>query len=102
MSTDRADPFALDVSGFTPADNVSTPRARPEVIRQVSEAHNFPSRTPTRLQRRRRTGRTVQINVKATAEVAERFIAISDAHRWPYGETLEHALAALERALTSK
>ncbi len=102
MSTDRADPFALDVSGFTPADTVPPPRARSEAIREVSEAHNFPSRTPTRLQRRRRTGRTVQINVKATAEVAERFIAISDAHRWPYGETLEYALAALEKTLASR
>ena len=48
--------------------------------------------------RRRRTG-LVQLNIKATAEVVERFVALSDRRRWALGETLEYALAALEKAL---
>ena len=50
--------------------------------------------------RQRRTGRNVQLNIKATAEVVERFVALSDRRRWALGETLEYALAALEKALT--
>jgi hypothetical protein len=41
----RADPFEgaeLDVSGFKPTAKTTPPR--PEVIRQVSEAQNFPRR----------------------------------------------------------
>jgi hypothetical protein len=40
----------------------------------------FPSRSPAgppKQQRRRRTGRSVQFNIKATPEAIERFIAIS-------------------------
>jgi hypothetical protein len=29
-------------------------------------------------------------------------VAISEAHRWPFGETLEHALHALEQKLAPK
>jgi hypothetical protein len=98
--SNRADPFEvadLDVSGFQPAPK--HPPVRPDVIRQISEAQNFPSRAPVRLPRRRRTGRNVQLIIKATAEVVERFTALSDRQRWAFGETLEHALAALERTL---
>lgn len=97
----RADPFEgvvdLDVSGFRPAAKAAV---RPDAIRQVSEQQNFPSRAP-RL-RRRRTGRNVQVNIKATAEVIERLVVISDRQRWVFGETLEHALTALEQALADK
>ena len=48
--------------------------------------------------RQRRTGRNVQLNIKATAEVVERFVALSDRRRWALGETLEYALDALEKA----
>ena len=47
----------------------------------------------------RRTGRNVQLDIKATAEVVERFVALSDRRRWAPGETLEYALAGLEKAL---
>ena len=40
-----------------------------------------------------------RLNIKATAEVVERFVALSDRRRWALGETLEYALAALEKAL---
>ena len=51
------------------------------------------------MQRRHRTGRNVQFNVKASQETVDAFYAISDAKGWVLGETLEHALAALKREL---
>ena len=68
----------------------------------MSEAHNFPSRAPARTLRRRRTGRNMQVNIKATRETIEKLVAISDAQRGPFGETLEYALAALARELGAK
>jgi len=102
MSTDRADPFALNVSGFAPVTRTPPPRPPVEAVREVSEAHNFPSRAPARTLRRRRTGRNMQVNIKATRETIEKLVAISDAQRWPFGETLECALAALARELGAK
>jgi hypothetical protein len=64
-------------------------------IRELLE-REFPA-TDTPL-RQRRTGRNVQLNIKATAEVVERFVALSDRRRWALGETLEYALDALEKA----
>ncbi len=47
-----------------------------------------------------RTGRNIQLNIKASAETVRRFIAISDAYEWPSGLTREYAIGALERELT--
>ena len=125
MSTNRADPFDIDVdlSEFTPK-SVKKPAPPRDAIRAVSEANNFPSRSPVArkvppdetaaerveaspapklpAQRRRRTGRNVQFNIKATSETIERFVAISDAQNWVFGETLENALDALESQLKTK
>lgn len=103
----RADPFAgdLDLSDFKPA-TPKRPKIEPEVVRQVSEANNFPSRaasapkTPkatTAVQRRRRTGRNVQFNIKATPEAIERFTALADKRGWVFGELLEKLLDAFEK-----
>ena len=97
----RADPF--DLSDFQP-----TPPKRPatlvrkEAIRQVSEENNFPSRAAERqkpttkpvVQRRRRTGRNVQFNIKATAETIARFAALADKKGIPFGELLDQLLDA--------
>lgn len=115
-TTKRADPFAesadLDLTAFAPK-----PKARPdaEKVRAVSEANQFPSRagaaaTPAapakkpeaRPIRRRRTGRSVQFNIKATQEAIDRFVRLSDQEGWVFGETLEHALDALERERARK
>ena len=63
MSTKRADPFALDVSGFAPKPREPMPA---RAIKALSEAADFPSRSGTPAPRRRRTGRNVQLNIKAT------------------------------------
>ena len=46
-----------------------------------------------------RTGRNIQLNIKASADTVRRFIAISDAYEWPSGLTMEHAIGALEKEL---
>ena len=48
--------------------------------------------------RRRRTGRNVQFNIKARPETIAAFTAIADANDWGFGETLEHAVALMEKA----
>jgi hypothetical protein len=75
----RADPLDIDLSGFEPA-LPAKPKVEQAFVRQVSEATNFPSRAPAqkpkpapRQARRRRTGRNVQFNIKATPETIARF-----------------------------
>jgi hypothetical protein len=106
-SPQRADPFAPDTG---PDLSEFTPRAPPrpaiprETIRRVAEESGFPSREvrkpKAKPQRRRVTGRNVQINIKATQETIERLNAIADRQGWVLGEVLEHALAALEKQAT--
>jgi hypothetical protein len=97
----------LDVAGFAPKEAV-TPTVRPEQVRAVSEAANFQSREPMReIQagppkrepRRYRTGRNIQLNIKARADVIEAFYKLADQKGWVLGETFERAVAALEREL---
>jgi hypothetical protein len=98
----RADPF--DLSDFQPTPAKKPPTlVRKEAIRQVSEDNNFPSRAPERAktiakpvvqQRRRRTGRNVQFNIKATAETIARFTALADKKGVPFGELLDQLLDA--------
>jgi hypothetical protein len=71
-----------------------SPEALIEAVRQVS----VPAQPP-RAVRRYRTGRSMQINIKARPEDIQRLQAMADAHRWPLGEVLEYALDALEKKL---
>ena len=107
---------SLDLSDFAP-DPVPHARARPEAAlsRAVAERTGFSSReaagqggrtppppvdvTPAeRLPvRRRRTGRNAQFNLKAKPETIAAFCAVADANDWGLGETLEYAVALLER-----
>ncbi len=107
MSGTRASIFEaddLDIGGFAPRTARDTSAPPPDQVRAVAEASQFRSReqaavAPKRVQRRHRTGRNVQFNVKASQETVDAFYAISDAKGWVLGETLEHALAALKREL---
>jgi hypothetical protein len=111
MSSKRAGIFEaeseLDVNDFVPKEAV-TPKVRPEQVRAVSEAANFQSREPPREilagslkrePRRYRTGRNIQLNIKARADVIEAFYGIADRKGWVLDETFECAVAALEREL---
>jgi hypothetical protein len=105
----RVDPFAgdLDLPDFKPA-LPKRPKVESAVIREVSEANNFPSRTakPAKAKaavpRRRRTGRNVQFNIKATPETIARFTALADKNGWVFGEALDRALDALEKNVPEK
>lgn len=106
------------LAGFDPTDFAPAPVARPkpapEVARQVAEKTGFKSReagsgagqgaatlptptAPTNPLRRRRTGRNAQFNLKAKPETIAAFCAVADANGWGLGETLEYAVALLER-----
>lgn len=102
----------FDVSGFAPKPSpAATPAAPPaDVVRSVSEGafqsreavDAVPQSIRTLRQRRRRTGRNLQLNLKASAIWMEAFYKISEAQRWTLGETFERAIAALQRELPQK
>jgi len=115
MSGKRAGVFDveddLDVSGFKP-QSAERPKVAPDQVKAVSEAAQFLSREPRREEtpaglvkrepRRHRTGRNIQLNIKARAEVIEAFYAIADQRGWVLGETFERAIEALQRDLTTR
>ncbi len=112
MSAKRAGVFdledTLDVSGFAPKQ-ADRPAPKPEQVRAVSEAAQFQSREPgrdaaplmsaKREPRRYRTGRNIQLNIKARAEAIESFYAIAEGQGWVLGETFERAIEALKKNL---
>jgi hypothetical protein len=113
-SASRADPFAVasepDISAFRPTPARKPPVTR-DTLREVAEQNNFPSREPApkraaappvKKQRRRRTGRNTQFNIKARQEDIDRFYTINDTQGWVLGETFAHALDALEKTLAAK
>lgn len=110
MSNGRASIFDegpdqnLDLDGFEPKKTKpARPTRSPEKVRAVAEANNFTSRSPASPPRRgRRTGRNIQLNIKATQDTIDLFYRLSDERGWVLGETLEHALEALERELATK
>lgn len=105
------EPEELDVSGFTTKSTPDITAPAPEEVRAVAEAANFRSReakvakpakpaAPTkRPPRRYRTGRNVQLNLKASQETVDSFYELTDANHWVLGETLERAIGALQREL---
>lgn len=56
-----------------------------------------PKMPETIQQRRRRTGRNAQFNLKARPETIDAYCALADRMGWGLGETLERAVALLER-----
>jgi hypothetical protein len=119
MSKTRANIFGeddtdvLDVTGFAPKTGTDDNAPPAEQVRAVAQAANFKSREPTaakvepkttkRSPRRYRTGRNVQLSVKASKQTVDAFYAITEAHSgWVLGYTLQRAIEALERELQSK
>ena len=88
--------------GIDAADFKTRPidRPDPEVARRVAEADGYTAgasaRAPGDTQRRYRTGRTAQLNLKVTPENRARFGAMADALGISQNELFERALKALE------
>lgn len=119
MSSTRTDlGFGSELDSFDPSSWSDSPAkplpAPPEKAtrRKVAEAVGFQSReapgkaasgtlsaspTTIRPDRRRRTGRNAQFNLKARPETIEAFCRIADQQGWGLGETLEQAVFLLER-----
>lgn len=108
--TERASIFDddLDLSAFTPK---TKPKPDKDALRAVAEARGFPSRealTPEPvaaepvLQRRYRTGRNRQLNLKVTDEALRRFYALADAQGLVLGQVFEQAVEVLEAKLKAE
>ncbi|WP_371349436.1 stability/partitioning determinant [Ancylobacter sp. IITR112] len=91
----------LDLSSFRPAKPVrqseeATKTAAAKagfVSREPKAAAPAPAPAPGKPARRVwRTGRNVQLNLKATPETVAAFYAIADAQGWVLGEALEKAV----------
>lgn len=113
----RVNPFG-DLKDFAPAPKgKAVKKVQKEVIDQVAAENGFPSRQPAKEtkavkapaaaavapaapkeQRRYRTGRNQQINLKATGETIEHLYRLADEMNVPLGEVLARALVALEKA----
>jgi hypothetical protein len=88
----------IDVSAFAPKTDLG-PRADKEALRQAGESAGFQSRPVQRTPHRYRTGRTAQFNTRIMPAAFDRFYQIAEQQGWKIGETVEKALAALEREL---
>ena len=114
MSKERADLGVADLgcgealetlSDFAPGGTAPRPRPAAAAVQAAAGAAGFRSREPVapppvaeeRPIRRRRTGRNVQFNLKARAETIEAFCQIADTQDWGLGETLERAVALMQR-----
>ena len=113
MSKERADlGFADALDEFNPAEWMPQPRTANERplkagTQKAAAAAGFKSREPQvsehsragegDILRRRRTGRNAQFNLKAKPETIAAFCAVADRQGWGLGETLEQAVALLER-----
>lgn len=97
---------ALDSVEFK--SKAKTTKPEPQVARKAAEDAGFRSRealkaeAPKVPQRRRRTGRNAQLNLKAKPETIAAFTRIADAKGWGLGEAFEHATALLEREYPSR
>jgi hypothetical protein len=97
-----ADPGPAD--DFGAGDFQPRPIARPdpEAARRVAEDGGFTgaaaTRAPADTQRRYRTGRTAQLNLKVTPENRARFAAMADSAGVGLNELFERAIAALVAA----
>jgi hypothetical protein len=97
----------IDLSTFSPKSETAKPKPARARVKAVTEAAQFPSREGTapaaeplkHRPRYHKTGRTAQLNVRIMPAAHARVYEITDQQGWLVGETIEHALEALEREL---
>lgn len=108
MTRERADlGFAESLETFNPQDWKPKKASYDndiykDMTLEAATASGFTSRQPnsepTKVpQRRHRTGRNVQFNLKARSETISAFSAIADKQGWTLAETLEKAVLLLEQ-----
>jgi len=117
MTKERANlGFGNELKQFDPnawkprKDSIANDKATRDAPRKAAEATGFQSRepegqgdaTPRKQQRRRRTGRNAQFNIKAKPETIEAFCTVADAQGWGLGEALEYAVILMEREYLTK
>lgn len=114
MSTERASlGFGDELDNFDPAawaKPETKPAPKPKAdTKRAAEAAGFRSREPAApkavaeppKQRRRRTGRNVQFNIKTKAETIEEFCRIADERGMGLGEAFEFATELLAQHRTA-
>ena len=91
-----------DLGGFAPA-KPTRPAPAPEAATDAgfTRREPMPASVPQKAQRRRRTGRNAQINIKAKPETLEEFYAAVDAMGCGVGEAFEVAVALLRGKVSS-
>ncbi|WP_128564303.1 stability/partitioning determinant [Methylobacterium crusticola] len=108
--------FGDELDDFDPAawpkPTSASQKPEPEITKKSAEVAGFRSREPAksevadqpipRQQRRRRTGRNVQFNIKTRPEAIEAFTRVADAMGWGFGEAFERATELLQREHTIK
>lgn len=111
MAKERASlGFDDELENFDPTDwspkqtNTGSGKPKPEDTKEAAKAAGFKSREPAKLeppkqQRRRRTGRNAQFNIKARQETIDAFCEIADGQGWGLGETLEQAVELMQKKL---
>ena len=85
---------------WTPKADIAPPaKDISKQVEAVAQASGFKSREvkAPRPQRRRRTGRNVQLNIKVTPETMQAFYDIADQNDWVLGEVLEKAVFLLQK-----
>ena len=101
------DDAVLDLADFQPT---KPKRQSADVTKRSAEKSGFVSREPKTAppaavkpqQRRHRTGRNAQFNVKAKPETIADFCAVADAQGWVLGEALEKAVELLKKQYGAK
>jgi hypothetical protein len=95
---------AAEASGFKSREAKPVPdeTAKPDMsIAEgvlVGQGADIAPKVPETIQqRRRRTGRNAQFNLKARPETIDAYCALADRMGWGLGETLERAVALLEK-----
>jgi hypothetical protein len=98
----------FDVMAFTPKKPTRQEQPPPEAVRVVGENANFRSREAApvtkpakKADRRHRTGRNEQLNIKVRGKAKQMLYDISEAQGWVQGETFERAMEALQRELAA-
>lgn len=95
---------AAEASGFKSREPKATRQEPRQASRELAEevvagqgGKMAPAPADTLPQRRRRTGRNAQFNLKARPETIAAYCALADRMGWGLGETLERAVALLEQ-----